>query len=153
MCSILRLTQQNYLAKMDLDGSIFFHENRVFMSVQVWIDIKTILGDTMWCHLDLDRHKDGIFMEKYRAVQGRFGEVVLLCNGTLIIPQWLSSSFWPLLLNQAHAGCGPACSWFLKINPVRIVGMRGCVCVFVFVCLRPRLLITNGVMWRDMDLI
>ena len=34
---------------------------------------------------------------------------------------------------------------FLKIDPVRIVG----VCV----CLRPRLLITSGVMWRDIDLI
>ena len=37
----------------------------------------------------------------------------------------------------------PACAWFLKIDPVRIVSM----CV----CLRPRLLITSGVMWRDID--
>ena len=28
-----------------------------------------------------------------------------------------------------------------------------CVCVFVCVCLPPRLLITSGMMWRDMDLI
>ena len=43
------------------------------------------------------------------------------------------------LLNQA---CRPASTWFLKIDPVRIVGM--CVCA------RPRLLITSGVMWHDM---
>ena len=42
-------------------------------------------------------------------------------------------------------------AWFLKIDPVRIVCMRACVCVFV--CPRPRLLITSGVMWRDIDLI
>ena len=40
-------------------------------------------------------------------------------------------------------------AWFLKIDPVRIVGMRVCV----FVCPRPRLLMTSGMMWRDMDLI
>ena len=45
----------------------------------------------------------------------------------------------------------PARAWFLKIDPVRIVGMRVCVCVCV--CPRPRLLITSGVMWRDRDLI
>ena len=39
-------------------------------------------------------------------------------------------------LNQAHAGHRPTCTWFLKIDPVRIVGMR--------VCPRPRLLITSG---------
>ena len=32
-----------------------------------------------------------------------------------------------LFLNQVHA-------WFLKIDPVRIVGMRACMCV----CVRPR---------------
>ena len=47
--------------------------------------------------------------------------------------------FNKLFLNQAHA-------WFLKIYPVRIVGMRVCVCV----CPRPRLLITSGMMWHDM---
>ena len=53
--------------------------------------------------------------------------------------------FSHLFLNQARG------AWFLKIDPVRIVGM--CVCVCVFVCPRPRLLITSGVMWRDIDLI
>ena len=42
----------------------------------------------------------------------------------------------------------PVRAWFLKIDPVRIVGMCVCVCV----CLRPRLLITCGVIWRDMNL-
>ena len=42
-------------------------------------------------------------------------------------------------LNQAHA-------WFLKIDPVRIVGMRVHVCACVCVCPRPKLLITSGVM-------
>ena len=35
--------------------------------------------DTKWYHHDLDRHKEGIFTEKYGAVQVCFGEVVLLC--------------------------------------------------------------------------
>ena len=53
----------------------------------------------------------------------------------------------------------PARAWFLKIDSVQIVGMhvcvcvraRVCVCVCVCVCLRPRLLITSSVMWRDME--
>ena len=49
-----------------------------------------------------------------------------------------------LFLNQAR-------TWFLTIDPVRIVCMRAHVCVCV--CPRPRLLITSGVMWRDIDLI
>ena len=48
-------------------------------------------------------------------------------------------------------------TWKLKIDPVRIVGMRACVCMRVCVCVcvcpRPRLLVTSGVMWRDIDLI
>ena len=36
-----------------------------------------------------------------------------------------------LLLNQARAGLS---AWFLKIDPVRIVGMRACVRV----CVRAR---------------
>ena len=47
-----------------------------------------------------------------------------------------------LFLNQARA-------WFLKIDPVRIVCM--CVCLRVCVCPPPRLLITSGVMWCDID--
>ena len=34
-------------------------------------------------------------------------------------------------LNQARAGHRLACAWFLKINPVQIVGMHVCVCVRV----------------------
>ena len=42
-------------------------------------------------------------------------------------------------------------AWFLKIDLVRIVGMNvyACACV----CPHPRLLITSGVIWHDMDLI
>ena len=40
-------------------------------------------------------------------------------------------------------------AWFLKIDPVRIVGICACVCV----CPRTRLLLTSGVMYLDMDLI
>ena len=43
-------------------------------------------------------------------------------------------------LNQAHA-------WFLDIDLVREV----CVCVCVSVCPPPRLVITSGMIWRDMD--
>ena len=47
----------------------------------------------------------------------------------------------------------PVCGWFLKIDPVWIVSMCVCVfaCVCVCVCPSPRLLITSGVMWSDMD--
>ena len=38
-------------------------------------------------------------------------------------------------------------AWFLKIDPVWIVGMHVCV------CLRLRVLITSSVMWCDMDLL
>ena len=31
--------------------------------------------------------------------------------------------------------------------------MRACVCIYVCVCSRARLLITSGVMWCDIDLI
>ena len=46
------------------------------------------------------------------------------------------------LLNQARA-------WFLRIDPVRIVGMRVRVCARarVCVCPHPRLFITSGVIW------
>ena len=47
--------------------------------------------------------------------------------------------------------CG-RCAWFLKIDPVRIVGMRVRVCVCVYVS-TPRLLITSGMIWHNMNLI
>ena len=40
---------------------------------------------------------------------------------------------------------------FLKIDPVWIVSMHVCLCACV--CPRPRVLITSGVMWYDMNLI
>ena len=62
---LMSFTQQNYLAKMALDGSIFLCENPVFMSVRV---VVIPLGiTTTW--MDPDRHKDGIFMETYGAIQ------------------------------------------------------------------------------------
>ena len=61
------------------------------------------------------------------------------------------------LLNQARTGRRLSHTWFLKIGPVQIIGMRVrvCVCVCVCVCTRARLrlLITSGMMWRDMNLI
>ena len=53
------------------------------------------------------------------------------------------------LLNQARAGH----SWFLKIDPVRVISMCVCLRVCVCVCVYPptRLLVTSGVMWQDMD--
>ena len=66
--------------------------------------------------------------------------------------QWQVFSLWKLVckltclleyvpfLKQAHR---PACAWFLKI-----ASMRMSVCVSVPT---PRLLITTGVMWHDMD--
>ena len=56
-----------------------------------------------------------------------------------------------MFLNQAHTGLRLVRTWFLKIDPVRIVGMRVCVCVCV--CPHPRLLMTSSVMWHDMELI
>ena len=35
------------------------------------------------------------------------------------------------ILNQA---CGPVCTWFIKIDPVWIVGVCVCVCVHACVC-------------------
>ena len=45
-----------------------------------------------------------------------------------------------VFLNQARA-------WFLKIDPVRIVGMRACMCVCVCVCVSAPEAINNQ--WRD----
>ena len=56
-------------------------------------------------------------------------------------------------------GCHQSLDRHLKIDPVRIVGMRVrvctcvCVCVCVCVCPHPRLLIISGVIWHDMNLI
>ena len=49
------------------------------------------------------------------------------------------------LLNQALAGHRPVHVSFLEIDLVHEV------CVSVSVCSPPRLLITSGVMWHDMD--
>ena len=65
-------TQQNYLAKMDLDGSIFCHENPIFMSV--WVVMIPLGITTTW--MDPDSHKDGVFTEKYGAIQVHFDKVV-----------------------------------------------------------------------------
>ena len=51
-----------------------------------------------------------------------------------------------ILLNQARAGPRPARAWFLKIDPVRIVGMHVRVCVCV--CVSAPEAINNQ--WRDM---
>ena len=53
------------------------------------------------------------------------------------------------LLNQVCVGHRLACTWFLIIDPVRIVGMHACICVSP----HQRLLIASGVIWRNMDLI
>ena len=39
-------------------------------------------------------------------------------------------SFFGSFLNQARTGLYPARAWFLKIDPVRIVCVHACVCVF-----------------------
>ena len=52
-------------------------------------------------------------------------------------------------LNQARAGHRPTRTWFLIIDPVQIVGIRVCVCLFV--SLLPRLLITSGMIWTSYD--
>jgi len=72
-------------------------------------------------------------------------------------------------LKQARAGWMPVRDWFLEIAFVRDVSMfvcvcvcvcacvracvRVCVCVCVCVCPPPRLLITNGVIWCDIELL
>ena len=48
-------------------------------------------------------------------------------------------------LNQVRR---PAHTWFLKIDPALIVGMRVCVCVCVY--LSPKLL-TSGMVWIPCD--
>ena len=58
--------------------------------------------------------------------------IMVVCKCVIIINSIL-------ILNRARAGLRLARAWFLKIDPVRIVCMRACVCP------RPRLLITSGV--------
>ena len=51
------------------------------------------------------------------------------------------------LLNQVHAG--RSMPGFLKLF---LCGhLYACVCVFAYVCPPPRLLITSGMMWCDID--
>ena len=55
-------------------------------------------------------------------------------------------------LNQVRASLRPARAWFLTIDPVRMsVCVFVCVFVYVCVCPPPRLFITSGMMWRDID--
>ena len=79
-------------------------------------------------------------------------------NSTLYVPivqviynsgknYWLV--IWPFL-NQAHADRRPACAWLIRIATV-CEYVYACVCVFVCVCPPPRLSITSGVMWCDID--
>ena len=58
----------------------------------------------------------------------------------------ITNVFLLLFLNQARAVLRPVHTQLLKLI---LCGSSVCVCV----CPRPRLLITSGVMWRDMDLI
>ena len=51
-----------------------------------------------------------------------------------------------VFLNQARTGHRPVRTWFLEI-----VSVRTSVCAFACVCPPPRLLITSGLMWCDMD--
>ena len=54
------------------------------------------------------------------------------------------------LLNQERAGRRSVHAWCLRIVSVRMYACA-CVCVCVCVCVPPRLLITSGVMWCDID--
>ena len=56
-----------------------------------------------------------------------------------------------MLLNQACTGHGLAHAWYLEIDLVRDVRVCLCVCICVYVHPLPRLVITSGVMWHDMD--
>ena len=49
-------------------------------------------------------------------------------------------------LNQVRAGMWPVHAWFLKIVSAQT---SVCVCVCACVSPPPRLLITSGVIWRD----
>ena len=70
------------------------------------------------------------------------------------IPSRISPNFYPLFLFYSHAvtiikpgACRPAArAWFLRIASVREL-LYACLCV----CPPPRLSITSGVMWCDID--
>ena len=55
------------------------------------------------------------------------------------------------ILNQVCTGHRPVHTWFLKIDPVRIISMCVCVCLRVCVCPPSRLLITSGMMQHDIN--
>ena len=62
-----------YVTTSPKQTSIFLCENPIFMSI--WVMVYTT-----WFHHDQDKYKDGIFTEKYEAIQVYFGKVVLLCE-------------------------------------------------------------------------
>ena len=83
-------------------------------------------------------------------------EIQLHCNNhmKLISKQWNTIIFddncFIIVYRSFNKACTshrPACAWFLRIFSVWI---SMCVCVFVCVCPPQRLLITSGMMWRDM---
>ena len=76
------------------------------------------LWDEMWSCCDTHKKHLGNFLIKYYAVHnvGNFTKLNIF------------------LLNQA---CTSLCAWFLKIDPVWIVGMHVCLCVCVCVCIHP----------------
>ena len=53
----------------------------------------------------------------------------MIIHGIIIVAPALYSTYFHFL-NQARAGLRPACAWFLKFDPVRIV----CMCMCVFAC-------------------
>ena len=73
-------------------------------------------------------------------------EARVLCH-----PRFYNFSIGIRFLNQARAGLWPAHAWFLDIDLVREVCVCVSVCVCVFVCPSPRLVITSGMIWRDLD--
>ena len=74
----------------------------------------------------------------------------------LAIAVWQVHDFYlvSLLFNQVCAGHRPVHAWFFRIASVRKC-LYACVfaCVFACVCVcpPPRLLITSGMMWCDID--
>ena len=80
------------------------------------------------------------FLAIYSSNQSLFLLKIKNCNSLFIKP----GTFWLVQL---------AYTWFLRIDPVWIVGMHVHVCVRACVCLCLRLLITSGVIWCDMNLI